>query len=108
MNREEKWLGQQIALLRTHLRELKALSSHERQARQGMKRKHQQERDQLLASDSNASRLALALLRTKQAEALTQLIRVYSVDRLRLLAHQWEDYRQLTKIIDVQRLKVSG
>ena len=106
MNREEKWLGQQIALLKSHLKALKALSTDERQARQGLKSKHKQQRDRLLARKSNAVNLTMALLQTKQAEALTQLISVYSLERLHLLADQWEEYTELTKLIEIERLAV--
>lgn len=107
MNKEETWLGQQIALLRTHLSELKALSTQERQARKDLKSKHQPERDRLLSQENNSSRLALALLRTQQAEALTQLMSLYSSQRVELLALQWEDYRKLTKTIELERRKSS-
>ncbi|AUD03441.1 hypothetical protein [Spirosoma pollinicola] len=101
MGVELTWLEQRIALLKSHIRELKELSSLEKQTRTGLLVQQGQERNELFNNRNNSS--VMAAIVTQHTHQLTELSIHFSSERTTLLARQKQEELKQAEQIDLER-----
>lgn len=99
MDSEIKWLGQRISLLKTHLRELKQLVLREKNERQQLIQRYQQER-LVVAKKTAINQVELLTEHTRQ---LTVLSADFYQQRSLLVAYQLQEELVQNERINAER-----